>query len=134
LRRINVVVVSVLLMSLMLALAGSAALADRPPTKGQNCDAVTCEDKQTGKPVNPSGFGGAASQVATDKTEATGTKGKGGLGEHSSSQKEPRDGVGNVARNDEFSDPAEGGDDHPGSHGCLVGAQMGTGCTPPGKE
>ncbi len=124
-RRVTVVVLSVLL---MLALASSAALAERPDNKGQNCEAVTCEDKEKGKPDNPNGFGSAASQVATDKGPNTGTPGKGGLGEHSSSQEEPRQGVGNVARND----GAEG--DDPGSHGCLVGEQMGTGCTPPGKE
>ncbi len=114
-RRVSVVVLSVLL---MLALAcSSVALAAPPDGKGQPGAA---EEKQKGKPDNPSGFGGAASQVATDKGPNTGTEGKGGLGEHSSSQEEPRQGVGNVARNDDD----EG--DHPGDHGCLVGEQMGT--------
>src|SRR3712207_4687428 len=109
----------------MLTLACSAAVAAPPDGKGQPGAA---EEKQKGKPGNPSGVRGAASQVATDKGTNAGTEGKGGLGEHSSSQEEPRQGVGNVARND----GAEG--DNPGSHGCLVGEQMGTGCTPPGKE
>ena len=39
----------------------------------------------------------------------------GGFGEHASSQETPRQGVGNVARND----GAEG--DHPGDHGGFVG-------------
>src|SRR5687768_13998986 len=123
LRRISVVVLSVLL---MLALASSAALTERPAGKGQGCDG--CEPKQQGKPDNPkpdnpNGFGSAASQVATDKGPNTGTEGKGGLGEHSSSQEEPRQGVGNVARND----GAEG--DHPGDHGCFVAGQMNMDCT-----
>jgi hypothetical protein len=122
LRRISVVV---LLGLIMLALAGSVALAAPPDGKGQP---GAEEPKQKGQPENPSGFGGAASQVATDKGPNTGTPGKGGLGEHSSSQEEPRQGVGNVARND-GDEPG----DHPGDHGCLVGEQMGTGCTPPGK-
>ena len=114
-RRVSVVVLSVLL---MLALASSAALAERPDNKGQNCEAVTCEEKEKGKPDNPRGFGSAASQVATN----------GGLGEHSSSQEEPRQGVGNVARND----GADG--DHPGDHGCFVAGQMNMDCNQkPGK-
>ena len=122
-RRFSVVVLSALL---MLALASSAALAERPAGKGKGCDG--CDSKEKGQPANPSGFGGAASQVATDKTEATGTPGKGGLGEHSSSQEEPRQGVGNVARTDD----AEG--DHPGDHGCFVGQQMNVDCNDkPGK-
>src|SRR3712207_7749817 len=123
LRRFSVVVLSVLL---MLALASSAALAERPAGKGQGCDG--CEKKEQGKPENPNGFGSAASQVASDKGPNTGTEGKGGLGEHSSSQEEPRQGVGNVARND----GAEG--DHPGDHACLVAEQMDMDCTQkPGK-
>ena len=120
--RVSVVVLSVLL---MLTLACSAAVAAPPDGKGQPGAA---EEKQKGKPDNPSGCGGAASQVATDKGPNTGTEGKGGLGEHSSSQEEPRQGVGNVARND----GAEG--DHPRDHACLVAEQMDMDCTQkPGK-
>ena len=129
-RRVSVVVLSVLL---MLALASSAALADHegdcsepPNCKGQP---RAHEGKTTGKPANPSGFGGAASQVATDKGPNTGTPGKGGLGEHASSQEEPRQGVGNVARND-----GDETGDHPGDHGCLVAGQMQMDCTQPGKK
>ena len=49
-RRVSVVVLSVLL---MLALASGAALAERPAGKGQGCDG--CEPKQQGKPENPNG-------------------------------------------------------------------------------
>ena len=123
-RRVSVVVLSVLL---MLTLAcSSAALAAPPDGKGQP---RAEEDKQKGKPANPSGFGGAASQVATDKGPNTGTPGKGGLGEHASSQEEPRQGVGNVARND-----GDETGDHPGDHGCLVAGQMQMDCTQPGKK
>jgi hypothetical protein len=117
--------VFVLLALLMLVVAATAALAAPPDGKGQPRAA---EEKQTGQPENPNGFGSAASQVATDKGPNTGTEGKGGLGEHSSSQEEPRQGVGNVARND----GAEG--DHPGDHACLVAEQMDMDCTQkPGK-
>ena len=121
-RHISVVV---LLGLIMLALAGGAALAAPPDGKGQ----PGTDGKQQGKPPNPSGFGGAASQVATDKGPNTGTPGKGGLGEHASSQEEPRQGVGNVARND-----GDETGDHPGDHGCLVAGQMQMDCTQPGKK
>ncbi len=94
-RRISVVVLSVLL---MLALAGSAALAK--------------EAKQTGKPADPNCWGQTASHMAT-------TLPPGGFGEHASSQETPRQGVGNVARND----GAPG--THPSDHAALVGPQMG---------
>jgi len=94
----------------MVALTATMAL---PAFAGGTTDA--------GNPKN--GFGSTASQVAQDKGPNTGTPGKGGLGEHASSQEEPREGVGNVARND----GAPG--DHPGDHGCFVGSQMGIDCT-----
>jgi hypothetical protein len=78
--------VVVLLVVLMLVLASPIALAE--------------------KLNNPNGFGTVVSQKATTY---------GDVGEHSSSQEEPRQGVGNVARND----PEPG--DHPGDHGCFVG-------------
>jgi hypothetical protein len=101
LRRISVVVVSVLL---MLALAGtSTALADPPDGKGQP---GATEEKEKGQPDNPNGFGTVVSQKGCNYHD---------VGEHSSSQDEPRQGVGNVSRND--GSPG----DHPGDHGGFVG-------------
>ena len=99
-RRISIVVVSIVLMSV---LAGSVALAAPPDGKGQPGAAET---KETGQPDNPNGFGTVVSQKASHYHD---------VGKHSSSQDEPRQGVGNVARND----GAEG--DHPGDHGGFVG-------------
>jgi hypothetical protein len=67
LRRISVVVVSVLL---MLALAGtSTALADPPDGKGQP---GATEEKEKGQPDNPNGFGTVVSQKgATTTTSAS---------------------------------------------------------------
>jgi hypothetical protein len=106
LRRISVVVLSVLL---MLTLAGSAALAAPQAGKGQP---GAKEDKQTGKPADPNCWGQTASHMAT-------TLPPGGFGEHASSQETPRQGVGNVARND----GAKG--TRPSDHAALVGPQMG---------
>jgi hypothetical protein len=114
LRRISVVVVSVLLMVVLAATM--AAL----PTFAENGNSGTKD-----------GFGSVASGVATDKGPNTGTDGKGGLGEHSSDPEgdgvkgERREGIGNVAEDD-------GGS--VGAHGCNAGAQMGIDCTQkPGK-
>ena len=68
------------------------------------------DKKVPGKPDHPNCWGTVVSEVAT--TTHT-------VGEHSSSQEEPRQGVGNVARNDGASG------DHPSDHGLLVGDQMG---------
>jgi hypothetical protein len=87
----------------MLALAGSAALAAPPDGKDQP---RATEEKQTGQPENPNGFGTVVSQKASHYHD---------IGEHSSSQSEPRQGVGNVSRND--GSPG----DHPGDHGGFVG-------------
>ncbi len=105
-RRVSVVVLSVLL---MLALAGSAALADPPDGKGQP---RASEPKDTGSPKDPNCWGQTASHMAT-------TLPPGGFGEHASSQETPRQGVGNVARND----GAPG--TRPSDHAALVGPQMG---------
>ena len=112
-RRIRVVVVSVLL---MVALAATMAL----PAFAENGNSGTKD-----------GFGSVASGVATDKGPNTGTEGKGGLGEHSRDpdqdgvKGEKREGIGNVARED-------GG---VGAHGCKQGAAMGIDCTErPGKR
>jgi hypothetical protein len=72
--------------------------------------AWAAEEKEPGKPDHPNCWGTVVSEVAT--TTHT-------VGEHSSSQEEPRQGVGNVARND----GAKG--DHPSDHGLFVGKQMG---------
>jgi hypothetical protein len=72
--------------------------------------AWTAEEKVPGKPDHPNCWGTVVSEVAT--TTHT-------VGEHSSSQQEPRQGVGNVAR----TDGAKG--DHPSDHGKFVGEQMG---------
>lgn len=95
--------VFVLLGLLMLALAGSAALAAPPDGKDQP---RATEEKQTGQPENPNGFGTVVSQKASHYHD---------VGEHSSSKSEPRQGVGNVSRND--GSPG----DHPGDHGGFVG-------------
>jgi len=58
------------------------------------------------RPTNPNGWGTVSSQFATIN---------GGLGEHASQQEEPRQGVGNEARND----PQPG--DHVSDHGCFAG-------------
>jgi hypothetical protein len=114
LRRISVVVVSVLL---MVALA--ATMAALPTFAEENGNSGTKD-----------GFGTAASQIATDKGPNTGTDGKGGLGEHSRDpdqdgvKGERREGIGNVARED-------GG---VGEHGCKQLAAMGGDCSEgPGK-
>ncbi len=115
-RRISVVLLSVLF---MLALAGSAALAAPPDGKGQP---RANEPKDTGSPKNPNCFGTAASQVASNSEPGT-------FGKHASSQEEPRQGVGNVARND----GAKG--TRPSDHAALVGPQMGIQCSDgPGKS
>jgi hypothetical protein len=119
LRRVSVVVVAVLLMLTMLALAGGAALAAPPDGQGQP---RATEPKDTGSPNDPNCFGTAASQVAT-------TFPPGSFGEHASSQEEPRQGVGNVARND----GAQG--TRPSDHAALVGPQMGIPCgAEPGRS
>ena len=112
--------VVVVLVVLMLVLASSAAALAAPPSgKGQP---GATEPKDAGAPTDPNCFGTAASQIAT--TFPTGT-----LGKHSSSQEEPRQGVGNVARNDD----APG--TRPSDHAALVGPQMGIPCSDePGRS
>jgi hypothetical protein len=84
--------------------------------------ALSEEAKDRGKPADPNCWGTAASQVAT--TFPTGS-----FGEHASSQETPRQGVGNVARND----GAKG--TRPSDHAALVGPQMGTPCSAePGRS
>jgi hypothetical protein len=63
-----------------------------------------------GPPENPNGWGTVVSDSA---------KSQGGLGEHASSfAGQPRQGVGNVARDPALNDLDNG---HPGGHGCFVG-------------
>jgi hypothetical protein len=105
LRRISVVVVSVLLMVVL-----AATMAALPTFAEEN-----------GKSGTKDGFGTAASQIATN----------GGLGEHSSDpdqdgiKGEKREGIGNVAKDD---------GDSVGEHGCKQLAAMGGDCSEgPGK-
>jgi hypothetical protein len=113
LRRVSVVVVSVLL---MVALAAMVA-------------ALPAFAKENGKPSDPNGFGTAASQIATNKDD-----GKGGLGEHSRDPEGdgkggPREGIGNVARDEPDTDGSVG------AHGCKQLAAMGGDCKDgPGKS
>jgi hypothetical protein len=80
------------------------------------------EAKDRGKPGDPNCWGTAASQIAT-------TFPAGSFGEHASSQEEPRQGVGNVAR----TDGAPGS--RPSDHAALVGPQMGVPCSvEPGRS
>jgi hypothetical protein len=89
----------------MLVLAATMAL---PAFAGGNSADVPPDFAGGGGPDNPpNGFGTVVSQKASTYHD---------VGKHSSSQEEPRQGVGNVARND----GAEG--DHPGDPGCFVGA------------
>ena len=114
-RRIRVIVVSVLLMVALAAMvAALPAFADN------------------GNSGDKDGFGTAASQIATNNngSKDDGSKG-GGLGEHSRDpdqdgiKGEKREGIGNVAKDD-------GG---VGAHGCKQGAAMGIDCTEkPGKR
>ncbi len=96
-RRFLVLVTGAVLVVAM-ALPASAAAEEDP------------DKKVPGKPAHPNCWGTVVSEVGT--TTHT-------VGEHSSSQEEPRLGVGNVARND----GAPG--DHPSDHGRFVGGQMG---------
>lgn len=99
-RRISVLIVSVVLMSVLTVTMSLPAFA-----AGRSED-VPPDFAGGGGPTNPNGWGTVVSQRATTS---------GDVGEHASSQEEPRQGVGNVARND----PEPG--DHPGDHGCFVG-------------
>jgi len=108
LRRIRVVVSVVVVLVLAATMAALPALAGGGETNA-------------GNPKN--GFGSAASQQAHNK----GDDGKGGLGQHARDPEGdgpgPREGVGNVARNE---DPD--GDGHVADHGCRVAQQMGDDC------
>ena len=90
--------------------------------------------KEKGKPSDPNGFGTAASQIATNNngSKDDGSKG-GGLGEHSRDPEGdgkggPREGIGNVARDEPDTDGSVG------AHGCKQLAAMGGNCSDgPGK-
>ena len=69
LRRISVVLISALL---MMGFTTSVAWADQPPNKGQG---GATENKRTGAPDNPNGFGTVTSQLGTAL---------GGVGSHTS--------------------------------------------------
>jgi hypothetical protein len=87
--------------SVVVVLVLAATMAALPAVAGGETD--------EGNPKN--GFGAVTSQKASGTPD---------VGKHASDQEEPRQGVGNVARND----PAPG--DHPGDHGCFIGKPMAT--------
>src|SRR5215212_1355788 len=106
LRRISVLLLAVLL---VLSLAGNVAMAQTPPNRdecdGDRDDPLQCdkgqpgadETKETGGPDDPNSWGAVASQLGD----------AGVMGTHSSDpvsqvdgHETPRDGLGNVARND----------------------------------
>jgi hypothetical protein len=115
----------------MVALAANVALAAPPVGKGQPGAA---EDKVQGSPYDPNAWGSVASQLGAE----------GVMGEHSSDpvplpccegNETPRDGLGNVARNDarehgtsgSCSDPRSDPDncdtgDHLADHACIAAA------------
>jgi hypothetical protein len=116
-RRISAILLSALV---MVALAANVALAQ--PANRDGCvpdaDPLLCdkgqpgsdEPKVTGTPVDADCWGEVTHQFAQ--------LGDHGLGDHSSGFGEPRDGVGNVANNDD-----DLGDD-PFNHGQVVGPQV----------
>ena len=104
---------------LMLGFSTAVAYADQPPNKGQG---GATEDKSTGAPTNPNGFGTVSSQLATTDT---------GIGDHTSrfapgqdDDAEPaqRLGVGNVSRTDGglTTDPEDNTGGRPGDHAGLI--------------
>lgn len=98
-----------------LVLGAPAAAADPPDGKGTN----TTETRSTGAPTNPRGFGSVTSQRALDDHD---------IGEHASSQTEPRLGVGNVAANDGQLFTITGLTDtgtRPGDHAAAIGELSG---------
>jgi hypothetical protein len=141
LRRISVFLLAVLL---VLSLAGNVAMAQTPPNR-DTCDVdpnqLQCdkgqpgadETKETGSPDDPNSWGAVASQLGD----------AGVMGKHSSDpvpgregHETPRDGLGNVAKNDsedhgvtgtcsegEFpeTDNCDSGDNL-SDHGCVAAA------------
>ena len=115
-RRISVVLISALL---MMGFTTSVAWADQPPNKGQS---GATEDKRTGAPINPNGFGTVTSQLGTAL---------GGVGSHTSRFAPGQDpdavpaqrlGVGNVSRTDGglAADPEDNTGGRPGDHAGLI--------------
>ena len=96
--------VFLVLVLLMLSLAASSALAAQPK---RGVGGAGFDTRSKGAPTDPNCWGrDGASQMAQT----------GMMGEHASSQKEPRLGVGNVARND------GGKGTRPSDHAPVVGA------------
>jgi hypothetical protein len=96
-------------------LIAAPAYAEPPDGKGTN----TTETRSTGSPSNPNGFGSVTSQRAVDDHD---------IGEHASSQTNPRLGVGNVAAGDQAMFDAAGIPDtgtRPGDHAAAIGALTG---------
>jgi len=110
----------------MLALVESVALAQNqkdPETcnTGQPC---ASEEKVQGSADDPNAWGAVVSELGIE----------GVVGEHSSDPPgdEPRDGLGNVARNDggdEGTTDPENTGDHLGDHACIADDPFDTDCT-----
>src|SRR5215210_446807 len=140
LRRISVFLLAVLL---VLSLAGNVAMAQTEPDLSDRGQPGADEPKDTGSPDDPNSWGSVASQLGDE----------GVMGKHSSNpfvskpdqtaspqdidRETPRDGLGNVARNDlgdhgvtvpclDGQTPTEDNPCDPGSqlpaHGCVAAA------------
>jgi hypothetical protein len=137
--------ISVFLVCLvMLALAGSVALAAPPTGKGVPGATDPAEAPSTGAPTdtdpNRNAWGAVTSQFASntaddttlgqhasDPTPDPGDESVGGRGTHDT----PRLGVGNVARNDSDLAASLGVEDaggRPSDHACIVGPLFGSDC------
>jgi hypothetical protein len=126
LRRISVLLLSAVV---MVALVPNAALAAPPDNKGAcdndaNPDCAE-EDKVTGPAADPNAWGSVVSQTAMQS--------EGTFGQHASNPPggQPRDGLGNVARNDAGDEGPNAPDtgDHVGDHACIADNPFGANCT-----
>jgi hypothetical protein len=141
LRRISVLLLSTLL---TVALTSPVALAAPPDNKGAcdndaNPDCAE-EDKVTGPAADPNAWGSVVTQTAIP-SEEEGVE-AGTFGEHASDPPgdEPRDGLGNVARNDQGNEPGTDcfdpeGDgtgcdtgDHLADHACVADSPFRADC------
>ena len=108
----------------MLALTGNVALAQAGEgdleDKGQP---GSDEVKQPGSPDNPDDWGSVVTQTAIQS--------EGTFGQHASDPPgdNPRDGFGNVSRNDAGNEPdAEDTGDHIADHACIADDPFGADC------
>ena len=137
--------ISVLLLSALLTVGLTAPVALAAPPEGKGCSGAALEPCDTGQPQDAAGnnnandWGSVASQLGD----------AGVMGEHSSDpvpriegHETPRDGLGNVARNDlndhgvqgSCSDPTDVNCDtgsHLSDHGCVAAAAPLPGSDPP---